>query len=128
MQDANYIADRIKDFAKKKRVSVHKVLLDCKINSNLVTDMRRRGTIPSAETLSKIANYFQIPINLLIGEVPTTPGTPTPPEIAEKEVTFNDFTYAMYNESQELTEENKQKLLEMARFFKEQQDKEKAKK
>jgi len=128
MQDAHYIADRIKDFAKEKHVSVHKVLLDCKINSNLVTDMRRRGTIPSAETLAKIANYFQIPINLLIGEASNTSGMSTPPEIAKKEIGFNDFTYAMYNESQELTEENKQKLLEMARFFKEQQDKEKSKK
>lgn len=45
-----------------------------------------------------------------------------------QKIGFNDFTYAMYNESQELTEENKQKLLEMARFFKEQQDKEKSKK
>ena len=46
----------------------------------------------------------------------------------QSDITFNDFTYAMYNESQELTEENKQKLLEMARFFKEQQDKEKSNK
>jgi transcriptional regulator with XRE-family HTH domain len=45
-----------------------------------------------------------------------------------QKIGFNDFTYAMYNGSQELTEENKQKLLEMARFFKEQQDKEKSKK
>jgi repressor LexA len=50
-------------------------------------------------------------------------------EQAERyEIGFDDFTYAMYNESQELTEENKRKLLEMARFFKEQQDKEKSKK
>lgn len=41
------------------------------------------------------------------------------------DVTFNDFTYALHNETKELTEENKQKLLEMARFFKEQQDKKK---
>lgn len=41
------------------------------------------------------------------------------------EIGFDDFTYAMYNEGKELTEENKRKLLEMAQFFKEQQDKEK---
>jgi hypothetical protein len=40
-------------------------------------------------------------------------------------VTFDDFTYALHDETKELTEENKQKLLEMARFFKEQQDKKK---
>lgn len=41
----------------------------------------------------------------------------------EREVTFDDFTYAFLDESKELTEENKQKLLEMAKFFKQQQDK-----
>ncbi len=44
---------------------------------------------------------------------------------SEPDITFNDFTYALHNETKELTEENKQKLLEMARFFKEQQDKKK---
>ena len=43
----------------------------------------------------------------------------------EPEITFDDFTYAFLDESKELTEENKQKLLEMAKFFKQQQDKEK---
>jgi transcriptional regulator with XRE-family HTH domain len=48
-------------------------------------------------------------------------------KVEEPDITFNDFTYALHNETKELTEENKQKLLEMARFFKEQQDKEKNK-
>lgn len=43
----------------------------------------------------------------------------------EPEITYDDFTYAFLDESKELTEENKQKLLEMAKFFKQQQDKEK---
>lgn len=37
---------------------------------------------------------------------------------------FDDFTYAMYEESRELTPENRQKLLEMAQFFRQQQEKE----
>lgn len=36
----------------------------------------------------------------------------------EPEITFDDFTYALHAETQELTEENKQKLLEMAKLFK----------
>jgi len=42
-------------------------------------------------------------------------------------ITFDDFSYALLDESKELTEENKDKLLEMAKFFKQQQDKEKSK-
>lgn len=46
-------------------------------------------------------------------------------KVEEPDIAFNDFTYALHNETKELTDENKQKLLEMARFFKEQQDKKK---
>lgn len=48
------------------------------------------------------------------------------PKKDEPEITFDDFTYAFLDESKELTKENKQKLLEMAKFFKQQQDKEKS--
>lgn len=45
----------------------------------------------------------------------------------ERDITFDDFTYALHDETKELTKENKAKLLEMAKFFKEQQEKEKDK-
>lgn len=38
------------------------------------------------------------------------------------EIDYNDFSYALFHESKELTDENKEKLLEMARFFKQQQE------
>ena len=40
-------------------------------------------------------------------------------------LTFDDFTYAMHNETRGLPEEKKQMLLDMARFFKEELQKEK---
>jgi len=40
----------------------------------------------------------------------------------QPEITFDSFSYALFDESKELTEENKKKLLEMAKFFKMQQD------
>ena len=49
-----------------------------------------------------------------------------PAETAKSEITFDDFTYAMYQEGRELSTENKQRLLEMAKFFKQQQDQGKA--
>ena len=36
----------------------------------------------------------------------------------EETVRFDDFTYAMFNETRDLPEEKKQMLLEMARFMK----------
>lgn len=40
-------------------------------------------------------------------------------------VTFDDFTYAMHNETRALSQEKKQMLLDMARFFNEELQREK---
>lgn len=50
-----------------------------------------------------------------IKESPSTEG--------EDKITFDDFTYAMNEEAHELTEEEKEKLLELARFFNENRKK-----
>ena len=71
---------------------------------------------PRMGTIQKLADFFGVSKSDIIEDIKTP---------AEADVTFDDFTYAMHHESKELTEENKQKLLEMARFFKMQQDKEK---
>lgn len=63
-------------------------------------------------TLMKIAEYFNVSVDyLLTGE--GTKKAPTPE--GEREITFDDFTYAMQNESKDLTDADKQLLLSMAR-------------
>lgn len=63
---------------------------------------------PDLATLELIARFFEVDLNLLTG-------TDLGPD---------DFTYALYNESRGLSEENRKKLLEMARFFKNTQTEE----
>lgn len=76
----------------------------------------------SSETLSKIASYFDVSVDYLLGSgQKETPAANS----GEREIAFDDFTYAMFEEGKELSPENKKKLLEMAQFFKQQQDKEK---
>ena len=76
---------------------------------------------PDYEQLLRFAEYFDVSVDYLLrgkiygGEI----------EPLSDDITFDDFTYALHNETKELTEEKKQQLLEMARFFKQQQDKEK---
>lgn len=63
-------------------------------------------------TLMKIAEYFNVSVDyLLTGEEKEK--TPTPE--GEREITFDDFTFAMQNESKNLTEADKQILLSMAK-------------
>lgn len=72
---------------------------------------------PKITIANKYAEILQVSLNSLLGDDSQVP--------MKSDLTFDDFTYALHNETKELTDENKQKLLEMARFFKEQQDKKK---
>ena len=98
----------------------------------------------STETLDKIADYFGTTVDYLLGrtddpenndrfgldisddeirELEETEKAPTPE--GERPITFDDFTYAFYNESKDLPDEKKKMLLDMARFMKADLDKEK---
>ena len=80
----------------------------------IVTKWNKTFAAPSGEPLTRVAGYFGVSVDRLL-EVETP---------ASDSMGMDDFTYALYNETQTLTEENKQKLLEMARFFRQQQEKE----
>ncbi len=81
----------------------------------------KHGKVPTDANQTRIANYFGISI----AELMSNKKERSTAKSSRPDVTLDDFTYALHDETKELTEENKQKLLEMARFFKEQQGKEK---
>lgn len=89
-------------------------------NRASITVWKNTGKAPKQEILLKISDYFQVSTDYLLKTDPKKrslkPENPA--------TNLDAFTYAMYQESQGLSEENKQKLLELVKFFKEQQDKE----
>ena len=85
------------------------------ISTGLISQWKNRSQQPSAKKLQIIADYFGVSTDYLLGNEPKEK---TP---AEADVTFDDFTYAMYGESRGLTEENKNMLLDMARMLKKRQ-------
>lgn len=64
------IITRILDLCNDRGISVNKMLIDTGINTNLITNMRNRGTIPSAETIQTISTYLEVPSKFLICENP----------------------------------------------------------
>lgn len=94
------------------------------INKGSVSYWKTHDIIPSSDVLQKISNFFGVSVDFLMGKSEQKE-TPTLIKKDEREITFDDFTYALHNESKELTDENKQKLLEMAKLFKLSQEQDK---
>ena len=100
----------------RKGVSTSRAAEDINLSRSTVSKWKN-GSTPSGSTLQKLSEYFGIPADYLLrGEEPFTETQP--------DFTFDDFTYALHNETKELSPENKQRLLEFARLFRAEQEKE----
>lgn len=104
--------DRIAFLCAEKGIKPGRMCNDLGISRGSIGDLkkgRREGI--STKTATKIADYFGVTTDyLLTGEY-----TKKAPTDGEHEITFDDFTYAMQNESKDLTDADKQILLSMAR-------------
>lgn len=106
--------DIYKTLCEQRGVSLSRAAADIGLSNATVTKWKKTGAAPGGDTLTKVANYFGVSVDLLLGvELP-----------AAEQMGMDDFTFALYKEAQTLSQENKQKLLEMARFFRQQQEKE----
>lgn len=65
---------------------------------------------PKTVVAQAIAEHFRVNPDWLMGKSEER-------SLPKDELRLDDFTYALHNETKELSEENKQKLLEMARLF-----------
>lgn len=100
--------DTIAELCRQKGTNVTGMCREVGISRSILSELNAGRTRElSLQNTRKIAAFLGVSVDVLTGEAAAVPS----------EVTFDDFTYALYNESKELTEENKQKLLELARIF-----------
>lgn len=59
--------DRILELLSKKGISKNKLLQDLNLGKNTFVNWESRGTSPNGETLSKIADYFGVTTDYLLG-------------------------------------------------------------
>ena len=109
------IYDRIANLMQRRGERAADLARATGISTGLLSQWKQRLQKPSVEKLALVAEHYGVTVDELLGSAPA----------AEAELGFDDFTYALHSETQDLTDENKQKLLEMARFFKQQQQKKK---
>jgi len=64
--DNTLIYDRIKQLIDKSNITANKLLLDCKINSSFLNDLKSKNVTPSIEKILKISKYFNVSIDYLV--------------------------------------------------------------
>jgi transcriptional regulator with XRE-family HTH domain len=115
--------DIFSNLCQKRGIKPSRAAEECGINKSNVSNWKNNGYIPRGEALGKLATYFGVSVDYLLGNEQKEKA-PSQNEKKPEDITFDDFSYALLDETKELTKENKDKLLEMAKFFKQQQDKE----
>ena len=104
--------NRIMSLCEEKGVSGYRMCKDIKIQPSILTDLKMgRQSGLSAKNADKMAAYFGVSVGFLLG----TETKKAPTQEDERGITFDDFTFAMQNESKDLTEADKQILLSMAK-------------
>ena len=114
--------NRIYDLCQERNISVGKMCNELGISRGNLTELKMdRIKTLKADNLTKISGFFGVSIDYLLG----TETKKAPTQEGEREIGFDDFTYAFYEESKDLPDEKKKMLLEMARFMKADIEKEK---
>lgn len=113
--------DRFRELCARRGISCNKAAAEIGLSNATPTAWKKRGLTPKADTLQMIADYFGVSIDYLLDE--ETEKAPT--QKGEREITYDDFTYAMLEETKDLPPEKKAMLLEMARFMRADMEKEK---
>lgn len=61
------VAERVKKLCINQNVAISDMLQKCKITKSLIYDMEKRDRTPSADIMERIADYFGVSIDYLLG-------------------------------------------------------------
>lgn len=104
------------DLCKRKGVSCHKAALEIGLSNATPTTWKKRGLTPKGETLAKIADYFDVSVEYLLGTGPEH-------RPASSNDILDDIDVAFYGDYQQLDESDKETLRAMARIMRERREK-----
>lgn len=108
------LGERIAERRKAKEFSLQQVAIKVGVTKSTI-QRYESGAIHTVKqpVVEAIAKALSTSVEYLMGQT----DDPAP-------AGMDAFTYALFNETQPLTQANKEKLLEMARFFRHEQEKE----
>lgn len=106
--------DRLEELRKEKNVSRKQLLEDCGLGKNQITYWEQKHIVPNLSTLTVLSNYFGVTVDYLTGD---SDEKTAPAEELE------GIDFALSGEIREMSENEKQDLLDYIRFKKSQREK-----
>ncbi|MBQ6951913.1 MAG: helix-turn-helix transcriptional regulator [Clostridia bacterium] len=100
--------DRFRQLCERKGISCNKAALEIGLSNATPTKWKKTGATPVGETLDKIAAYFGVSTDYLLGKeekAPTNEG--------ERKDILDDVDIAFYGDFKELSEEQKATIRDM---------------
>lgn len=104
------------DLCAKEGISPNKAAGEIGLSNSITTKWKKTGATPGGDTLNRIAKYFGVSTDYLLGKEKT----PTP-EGERDLISYVDI--AFYGEYQELSEDDKQTVRDMVRVMRERRSK-----
>ena len=110
LYSSSNLANAIQQRAKKQNVTIKDMLNDCNLGSNTMSALYH-GKSLAFDSLAKIADYLNCSVDYLLGKTDF-------PTVVEEQLAKEEF--ALFGEVKELTDEEKQRVLDFIKFTKEQ--------
>ena len=101
--------DKLCEICREKGISVTNMVKELGLSSGSLSKWKGGGS-PRADTLKKIAGYLGVTTDTLLKDAPDS-------------TRMSDIQYALYHETAGVSEETLSRILEFARFAKEQEKK-----
>ena len=97
----------------EKGLTAYRVAKDTGISPTVFSDWKSGKSSPKIDKIKKIADYLNVSEDYLMGN------TENPQPIDEQ---LSGLDFALYGETKDLTDEEKEKILEFIKFTKSQRD------
>lgn len=118
----NELHNKITLLCQKAGITTYKLCKEIGIRGSVISDLktgRKKGL--SSETLSKIAEYFNVSVDYLLGNEQKKEPTAKSDEL---DLQLEGIDFALFGEVKEMTDEQKQDVIDYIKFKKSQQKRE----
>lgn len=104
----------------KKGVSPTRATVEIGLSRTIGTKWKTTGATPQGETLSKIADYFGVSVDYLLGNEPKEK---TPTEPGGRSISDDDIMFALWGDTTDVDEDDLDDVKRYAAFVRERKKK-----